>query len=65
LHYLANSKKHIIISKNPKNGARNFWPLETKMMRIVSRVISITRAIKMSNGRMINEKVSELAILNI
>jgi len=59
------AKSHIIISKNPKSGARNLLPLETKIIRIVSRLISITRAVKISNGRMINEDVSELVRLNI
>ncbi len=59
------AKSHIIISKNPKIGARNFLPLETKMILIVPSVISSTLAVKMSSGRMINENVSKLVILTM
>jgi hypothetical protein len=47
-------------SKNPTNGARYLVPLETNMMRIVPRLTSKTRAIKISSGKTSHVYMPEL-----
>jgi hypothetical protein len=49
----------IKISKKPHMGARNFIPLDTKIMRTVPIETSATLAKKISSGIMIQLNISE------
>src|SRR5262245_54654782 len=59
------AKSHIMTSKKPRSGARNFMPRETKMIRMVPRVTTVNSARKISNGKVGKSVTTELKSASI